>query len=151
MSPTGQSGVSVNRRDFAQERVDRPLAAFVRDYPDAGSTGWHDHGRAQLIYATAGVMRVATEAAGYVLPPGRALLVPAGLPHEVRIEGRLTMRALFLRDDISAWGARRMQRGAAMRPPTLKQLVDSNIDACMQRTSQVRPREPPEVCLGAVC
>ena len=55
--------------------------------------------------------------------------------------------ALFLRDDISAWGARRMQRGAAMRPPTLKQLVDSNIDACMQRMSQVRPREPPEVCL----
>ncbi len=54
--------------------------------------------------------------------------------------------ALFLRDDISAWGARRMQRGAAMRPPTLKQLVDSNIDACMQRMSQVRPREPPEVC-----
>ena len=54
--------------------------------------------------------------------------------------------ALFLRDDISAWGARRMQRGAAMRPPTLKQLVDNNIDGCMQRMSQVRPREPPEVC-----
>lgn len=53
--------------------------------------------------------------------------------------------ALFLRDDISAWGARRLQRGAAMRPPTLKQLVDSNIDACVQRMAQVRPREPPEV------
>ena len=59
--------------------------------------------------------------------------------------------ALFLRDDISAWGARRMQRGAAMRPPTLKQLVDSNIDACMQRMAQVRPREPPEVCSRPAC
>ena len=54
--------------------------------------------------------------------------------------------ALFLRDDISAWGARRMQRGASMRAPQLKQLVDSNIDACVQRMSFVRPREPPEVC-----
>lgn len=54
--------------------------------------------------------------------------------------------ALFLRDDISAWGARRMQRGGAMRAPLLKQLVDANIEACVQRMSQVRPREPPEVC-----
>jgi hypothetical protein len=38
-----------------------------------------------------------------------------------------------------------MQRGGAMRAPLLKQLVDANIEACVQRMSQVRPREPPEV------
>ena len=53
--------------------------------------------------------------------------------------------ALFLRDDISAWGSRRGQRGATMRKDYLKGLVDANIDACVQRMSQVRPREPAEV------
>lgn len=93
-----------NPRTVAQEKVDRPLAAFARDYVEGETTGWHDHARAQLLYATEGVMRVATEATRFVVPPGRALWVPAETAHEVRSEGRVAMRAVFFRADAADVG-----------------------------------------------
>ncbi|HYF07429.1 MAG TPA: helix-turn-helix transcriptional regulator, partial [Acetobacteraceae bacterium] len=93
-------------RTLAQDRVDRPLAAFARDYPPGERTGRHAHERAQLLYATAGVMRIATDAAAFVVPPGRALWVPAGLAHAVTMQGAVAMRALFLRADAARAGPR---------------------------------------------
>jgi AraC-like DNA-binding protein len=84
---------------ISAERVDRPLAAFAQDYADGLSTGEHSHARAQLLYATSGVMRIAAAGALHVVPPGRALWVPAHLPHAVTMQGRVAMRALFLRAD----------------------------------------------------
>lgn len=84
--------------------MDRPLAAFARDYVEGEAVPPHRHARAQLLYATRGVMRVATEAAGFVVPPGHALWVPAGEPHAVATEGGVAMRALFLRADAAAAG-----------------------------------------------
>ena len=55
------------RRDLPHERVDRPLVGFARDYPDGDTVPRHIHGRAQLLYATQGVMRIATDAAEYAL------------------------------------------------------------------------------------
>ena len=57
-----------------------------------------------VLYATLGVMRVETEAAGFVVPPGRALWVPAGRPHAVSMQGGVAMRALFVRRDAAASG-----------------------------------------------
>lgn len=91
-------------RGFPQEKVDRPLAGYTHDYPAGHATGRHAHARAQLIYATQGVMRIATDAMAYVVPPGRALWVPAGMAHAVTMLGPVTMRALFLRADAAALG-----------------------------------------------
>ncbi|WP_270938165.1 AraC family ligand binding domain-containing protein, partial [Falsiroseomonas oryzae] len=84
--------------------MDRPLAAFARDYADGESVPRHAHDRAQLLYATRGVMRIATDAAAFVVPPGHALWMPAGEPHRVAIEGAVAMRALFLRADAAVAG-----------------------------------------------
>lgn len=92
------------RRDLPQDRVDRPLAAFARDYADGEAVPRHMHDRAQLLYATRGVMRISTDAAAFVLPPGHALWMPAAEPHRVAIEGPVAMRALFLRADAAAAG-----------------------------------------------
>ncbi len=91
-------------RPFPQDQVDRPLAAFARDYADGHATGLHSHQRAQVLYATTGVMRIATARAGFVVPPGRALWVAGGLPHAVTMQGRVAMRALFVRPDAVAGG-----------------------------------------------
>jgi AraC-like DNA-binding protein len=96
--------IGQNLRTLAHEKVDRPLAAFARDYAEGEATGWHAHARAQLLYATQGVMRVATPGAGFVVPPGRALWVPAAMEHEVRTAGRVAMRALFFRADAARVG-----------------------------------------------
>ncbi len=102
MSPDRQ-----NSRTIAHDRVDRPLAAFARDYAPGEDTGWHRHERAQLLYATQGVMRVATEGARFTIPPGRALWVPGGAAHDVRQEGVVRMRALFFRADAARVGEAR--------------------------------------------
>jgi AraC-like DNA-binding protein len=105
MSATRHSSPSAApRRDLPQDGVNRPLAAFARDYAEGEAVPLHRHARAQLLYAIRGVMRVATEAAGFVVPPGHALWMPAEQPHAVATEGGVAMRALFLRADAAGAG-----------------------------------------------
>ena len=101
ISPIGQFSSPLT---LAQEAVDRPLAAFSHDYPPGHDTGRHRHGRAQLLYATAGVMRIGTGGSSWIVPPGRALWMPAGEVHTVRTEGLVAMRALFFRGDAAQVG-----------------------------------------------
>lgn len=54
--------------------------------------GWHE-----LIFAAAGVMRVETGAAVWVVPPHRALWLPDGAPARIVMHGRVTVRTLYLR------------------------------------------------------
>jgi AraC-like DNA-binding protein/quercetin dioxygenase-like cupin family protein len=61
---------------------------------------WHTHVDHQLAWAASGVLVVVTETATWVLPPTRALWIPAGLRHETMSSGRATMRALYVRPDL---------------------------------------------------
>ena len=96
---SGNGHIPAPRRDIPQDRVDRPLAAFARDYAEGEEVPRHSHDRAQLLYATMGIMRVTTDAARFTVPPARALWLPARLPHAVAMPQGLAMRALFLRED----------------------------------------------------
>jgi hypothetical protein len=84
-------------------------------------TGLHRHPRAQLLFATAGVMRIATEAALFTVPPGTGLWVPADTLHGVRMDGAVHMRALFLRADAAASGPARATVIAVS--PLLRELI----------------------------
>lgn len=80
MSRSGQAAVLVGTFDMP------PGTPFER----------HVHVRHQLAWAASGVLTVSTDAGGWVLPPSRALWIPAGVPHEVRASGRAVMRALYV-------------------------------------------------------
>ncbi len=58
---------------------------------------WHTHTDHQLAWAASGVLTVMTADATWVLPPTRALWIPARLPHETGADGRATMRSLYIR------------------------------------------------------
>ncbi|MDN3565553.1 helix-turn-helix domain-containing protein [Paeniroseomonas aquatica] len=103
LSPPGQI-LGAPFRNIPADAVDRPLAGFQRDYVDGESVPRHAHSRAQLLYATHGVMRISTDAAGFIVPPGRALWMPAAVPHVTAMQGPVAMRALFLRADAAAAG-----------------------------------------------
>lgn len=62
---------------------------------------WHTHVDHQLAWAASGVLVVLTGDAAWVLPPTRALWIPAGLPHETGSAGRATMRSLYISPDMS--------------------------------------------------
>ena len=65
---------------------------------------WHTHEDHQLAWAASGVLTVLTgevDGSTWVLPPTRALWIPAGLPHETASDGRATMRSLYIRPGLS--------------------------------------------------
>ena len=65
---------------------------------------WHTHEDHQLAWAASGVLTVLTgevDGSTWVLPPTRALWIPAGLPHETASHGRATMRSLYIRPGLS--------------------------------------------------
>jgi AraC-like DNA-binding protein len=83
-------------------------AVIVCNFPMAGTVfDWHTHPDHQLAWAPLGVLTVNTNTASYVLPPTRALWIPAGLPHQVQSAGKATMRALYLRPELCpvTWSA----------------------------------------------
>src|SRR5262245_60631954 len=88
---------SVNSDDY--QRVPRPVAAMAKDYVDGFHNRPHRHERAQLIFAAHGAMLVATSAGSWAVPPQRAVWMPAGLVHEIRMIGAVAMRTLYIRED----------------------------------------------------
>ena len=58
---------------------------------------WHVHDDHQLAWASRGVLTVRTAAAAWVLPPARALWIPAGVRHETLSAGTATMRSAYVR------------------------------------------------------
>ncbi len=58
----------------------------------------------QVYGDTRRIIEHATDTMAHVVPPGRALWVPANMPHSVTMQGEVAMRALFLRADAAAAG-----------------------------------------------
>ena len=59
----------------------------------------HRHFRAQLVFASEGVMTVTTAAGTWVVPPQQAVWVPAEVDHEVYSAGPISMRSLYVHPD----------------------------------------------------
>ncbi len=91
---------STNREDF--QTVPRPIGAMAKDFPDGFFIAPHAHRRSQLIHASSGVMRVRTPHGAWVVPPHRAVWVPADIVHDVRMAGAVAMRTLYIEPDAVA-------------------------------------------------
>ncbi len=75
------------------------VVAVSSDSPGEQRFPSHRHFRAQLVFASEGVMTVTTAAATWVVPPQQAVWVPAGVDHEVYSAGPLSMRSLYVHPD----------------------------------------------------
>jgi AraC-like DNA-binding protein len=74
----------------------RPMVGLAKDFIDGSIIAAHRHLRAQLVYASSGVMMVRTPEGSWVVPPHRAVWMPAGTEHEIRISGIVRMRTLYI-------------------------------------------------------
>jgi AraC-like DNA-binding protein len=77
----------------------RPIVVLANDYPAGTEIAPHRHARAQLVYASEGVMTVTAMAGSWVVPPQRAVWMPAGTEHRVQVNRSISMGSLFIRSD----------------------------------------------------
>jgi AraC-like DNA-binding protein len=74
----------------------RPVAALIAEYPAGFVDPLHSHERAQLLYASQGLMSVVTPEGSYLVPPQRGLWLPSGAEHEVACHGAVSLRTLYI-------------------------------------------------------
>src|SRR6267143_780377 len=55
----------------------------------------HSHPEDQLLFASSGVMTLRTKQGVWVVPPMRAVWIPADTPHSVAMSGPVSMRTLY--------------------------------------------------------
>src|SRR6516165_1105186 len=56
----------------------------------------HQHPWHQFLYAISGAMTVSTQNSSWMIPTGRAVFIPAGCAHAIRMWGTVEMRTLYL-------------------------------------------------------
>ncbi len=76
--------------------VARPVIAIGHAFPDSFELAEHRHRRSQFLYAATGVMAVSTPDGAWVAPPERAVWIPAGTPHSVRMVGAVQTRSVLV-------------------------------------------------------
>ena len=76
--------------------VPRPVVVRTDRYPDGNRMGAHEHRKAQLVYSPDGVLRVATDAGTFVVPPQWAVWMPSWMRHDVQASGPLTLRSVYV-------------------------------------------------------
>jgi AraC-like DNA-binding protein/mannose-6-phosphate isomerase-like protein (cupin superfamily) len=62
----------------------------------------HWHSRAQFVFAVAGTMQIRTPRRAWIVPPSRALWVPARTVHEIQMYGVVQMHSLYMNEAAGA-------------------------------------------------
>jgi AraC-like DNA-binding protein len=93
-----------------QRTTDDGVHLVARHYKKGVRLDTHMHREAQLVYATRGTMQVTTPKGRWLVPPDRAVWVPARLEHAIDVLADIDMRTLYFDLD---W-LRREKRSASL-------------------------------------
>jgi AraC-like DNA-binding protein len=102
------------------------IGAYARDFPKGHHVAPHRHDWHQLVYARAGVMTVSTAAGAWVVPPQRAVWMPAATEHEIRCATAVSMRTLYVAPSV-----RRLPAACCVVhvAPLLRELILAGVEA----------------------
>ncbi|MGD9802637.1 MAG: helix-turn-helix domain-containing protein [Hyphomicrobiaceae bacterium] len=93
MSPR-ESCRSTDPLDF--QNLDQTVAVMAKGFPPGFHIAPHSHARDQLLYAVSGTMRIRTHSEAWIVPPDRAVYVPANVVHSVAMRESVEMRTLYI-------------------------------------------------------
>lgn len=80
---------------FAPDAV-RPLRAKEHFLKADTQVELHTHPWPQLTFSTRGVIRLSTQDGSYIVPPSRALWVPANMPHSINLIEDAELRTVYV-------------------------------------------------------
>ncbi|WP_316681571.1 helix-turn-helix transcriptional regulator [Ralstonia flaminis] len=98
-------------------------AVMPKRFPNGFVVAAHAHARAQLIFATSGVVEVTANHALWRIPPQKALWVPQGIPHAMRACGDVEMRTAYVSPEACGQGAPPVPRMVNVSPLLRELLV----------------------------
>jgi AraC-like DNA-binding protein len=99
----------ITRPHSGDPAPDGGVHRLARRYNKGVRLDAHMHREAQLVFATRGTMQVTTPKGRWLVPPDRAVWVPARLEHAIDVLADIEMRTLYF--DL-AWLARHTIRGS---------------------------------------
>ena len=95
MSTNRQSAARPRRRLTAEQEPFLAARALSTTYSSGSCLHPHRHASHQLLFASSGAMTVTGDQTTWMIPPGRAVLIPAGVLHAIRMWGDVAMRSLY--------------------------------------------------------
>jgi len=102
MSPNRQLAGVPRRRITAEQEPFLVARALCTTYSSGYVMHPHKHASHQLLFASSGAMTVTGDRTSWMIPPGRAVLIPGGVPHAIRMWGEVAMRSLYFPVDAPA-------------------------------------------------
>lgn len=112
------------------ESTPRPVIATGTDYPEGYHIKPHRHRRSQLLYGARGTLTVHTDQGAWVVPPERAMWIPGGTQHEVRVLGAVSIHSLYIEPEFTA---SLPQQCTVMAPsPLMRNLLLAAVDAPLE-------------------
>jgi AraC-like DNA-binding protein len=121
-----------------------PMASIIYDgmlSPDYND--WHHHERAQLLYCSQGSFHLEITNKAFLVPPTRAIWIPAKMQHHAYSAQRVSHRSLYF--DIHHFKHLATQMEVIKVSPLLKELI---IKACSFKPNY--PEKSPESRIGMV-
>jgi AraC-like DNA-binding protein len=86
----------VTVRPSNPDLVPRDVVGVAFDFPAGARVPAHRHHKAQLLFAESGVMTVRARGGRWVVPPQRAVWVPAETDHAIEGHGEVAMRTIYV-------------------------------------------------------
>jgi AraC-like DNA-binding protein/quercetin dioxygenase-like cupin family protein len=83
----------------------------------------HAHEWHQLLYATSGAMTVQAARCSWMIPPGKAVFIPARCPHGMRMWGSVAMRSLYFPTSLDAPALNHAECRVLSVTPLLRELI----------------------------
>lgn len=118
--------------------ADSPDAVVtLREFPSGTVFARHSHPRGQFAYAATGALKMFTDLGNWVVPPQRAIWVPAGVPHEMHMRGDVLMLNTYLEADAAA--------SAGLQARCQVFAVSSLLRHLLEAALAIEPAAPPTV------
>jgi AraC-like DNA-binding protein len=85
---------------FAEyDATPRPVVVICNDHASGHVMATHSHRHSQLVYGASGIMMVGTEQGRWIVPPDRAVWIPGGILHDLRMVSAVTTVTLWVEPD----------------------------------------------------
>jgi AraC-like DNA-binding protein len=113
-------------------------AALTVDLAADGGFDRHSHPHHQLALAASGTLVMAVDDTAWVLPPTRALWIPAGIPHSVATDGVTRMLSIYFAPDGCPldWPRPTVVEAGGLLGELVARLADTQLDEGARRRAE---------------